>query len=28
MSGEELMRKGIVPTCHNGLEACAIELRP
>jgi alpha-galactosidase len=26
-TGEELMRDGIIPTCHNAIEACAIELR-
>ncbi len=28
VSGEELMRDGIVPSCHNAVEACAIELAP
>ncbi len=26
MTGAEIMRDGIVPSCHNALEACAIEL--
>jgi hypothetical protein len=27
-TGTELMRDGIVPSCHNAVEACAIELAP
>lgn len=28
MTGRELMRDGVIPSCHNALEACAIELAP
>ncbi len=28
LSGEEIMRAGIAPSCHHALEACAIELAP
>jgi alpha-galactosidase len=28
LAGDELMRDGIVPSCHDAVEACAIELAP
>jgi alpha-galactosidase len=28
LTGDELMRDGIVPSCHDAVEACAIELAP